>query len=216
MDADGNVNNLVNTIVHHPVFKETINAILSVSNTQPSTSVSPATDQTDNRSTNVTSHFGSSICNTGRNQRRFHSPAQELSAIFRRGGNSTFQRGINHKPRRPVPYQRAAAATSTSTVNRNRIFRTKEVILLPGVAENEVVRGPRKSDLMGQGFIRSELEINKCWSEVEIMDFLEKLNQIPKEDGKFRYEKCFSFSNHSLRLGKSSVWNPQITIIYQS
>ena len=28
------------------------------------------------------------------------------------------------------------AATSTSTVIRNRIFRTKEVILLPGVAEN--------------------------------------------------------------------------------
>ena len=199
MDADGNVNNLVNTIVHHPAFRETINAILSGSNTQPSSSVSPATDQTDNRSTNVTSPFGTSICNTGRNQRRFDSPAQELSAIFRCGGNSTFQRGINHRPRRPVPYQRAAAAISTSTVNRNQIL---EVILLPGVAENEVVRGPRRSDLMSQGFIRSELEINKCWSEVEIMDFLEKIpNQIPKEDGKFRYKKCFSFSNHSLRQG---------------
>ena len=42
------------------------------------------------------------------------------------------------------------------------IFRTKEVTLLPGVAENEVVRGPRKSDLMGQSFIRSEVRINKC------------------------------------------------------
>ena len=198
MAADGNVNDLVNTIVHHPAFRETINAILTGSNTQPNNSVSPASVQTDNRSTNVTSPIGSSICNTGRNQRRFDSPAQELSAIFRRGGNSTFQRGIKHRPRRPAPYQRAAAATSTSTVNRNRIFRTKEVILLPGVAENEVVRGPRKSDLMGQGFIRSELEIHKCWSEFEIMDFLEKqfeekLNQIPKEDGKFRYENVFLF-----------------------
>ena len=102
---------------------------------------------------------------------RFDSPAQELSRIFRRGGNSTFQCGINYRTRRPVPYERAAAATSTSTVNRNRIFWTKEVILLPGVAENEVVRGLRKSDLMGQRFIRSELEINKCWGEVEIIEF---------------------------------------------
>ena len=99
-----------------------------------------------------------------------------------------------------MPYQRELAATSTSTANRNRIFQTKEVILLPGVAENEVVRRPRKSDLMVQGFIRSEPEVNKCWSEVEIMDFLEKqveekLNQIPKEDQKFRYEKCLFFTH---------------------
>lgn len=37
-----------------------------------------------------------------------------------------------------------------------------------------MVRGPRKKILMGQGLIRSELEINKCWIEGEIMDFLEK------------------------------------------
>lgn len=91
-----------------------------------------------------------------------HSPALELSVIFRR--NLKFQCDINHRPKRPVPYQREATATSTSTVNRNWIFRTKEVTLLPGVAENEVVRGPRKNDLMGQSFIRSEVRINKCWS----------------------------------------------------
>ena len=99
-----------------------------------------------------------------------------------------------------MSYQRELAAASTSTANRNRIFQTKEVILLPGVAENEVVRRPRKSDLMVQGFIRSEPELNKCWSEVEIMEFLEKqveekLNQIPKEDEKFRYEKCLFFTH---------------------
>ena len=44
-------------------------------------------------------------------------------------------------------YHRAESATSTSTANRNQIFRMKEVILLPGVAENEVARGPRKSNL---------------------------------------------------------------------
>ena len=63
-----------------------------------------------------------------------------------------FQRGINHKPGRPVLGHRAASATSTSTANRNQIFRMKEVILLPGVAENEVVvRGPRKSNLRAKG-----------------------------------------------------------------
>ena len=98
MAINGNVNNIVNTIVHHTASRETINAILSCSNTQLSSSVSPATLQTDNRRTNVTSPIGSSIRNTDRNKRRFDSPAQELSTIFRRGGNLTFQRGINHRP----------------------------------------------------------------------------------------------------------------------
>ena len=49
MVAAGNVNNLVNAIVHHPAFRETKNVILLGSNTQLS-SVSPATVQTDNRS----------------------------------------------------------------------------------------------------------------------------------------------------------------------
>ena len=60
-------------------------------------------------------------------------------------------RGVNHIPRRrPKLYQGrgstpAAAATPTRSVNRNRIFRTNEVIILPGAAE-----------------------------EVEIMEFIEK------------------------------------------
>lgn len=96
MAINGNVSNIVNTLVR--ASRETINAILSYSNTQLSSSVSPATLQTDNRRTNVTSPIGSSLCNTDRNNRRFDSPAQELSTIFRRGGNLTFQRGINHRP----------------------------------------------------------------------------------------------------------------------
>ena len=47
-----------------------------------------------------------------------------------------------------MQYQGVAAVTSTSTVKRNLIFWIKEVILLPGVAENEVVRGLQKSDLI--------------------------------------------------------------------
>ena len=142
MVADENVNNLLDTIIHHPALRETINAILSGSKTQLRRSASPATDRTKNRSTNVTSPFGSSIYITGKNQLRFDSLYQEFSAIFRRRGNSTIQCGINHRSKRTVPYQRAAA-TSTSTVNKTRIFRTKEVILLPGVAQHEVVRGSK-------------------------------------------------------------------------
>ena len=76
-----------------------------------------------------------------------------------------------------------------------------------------MVRGPRKKILMGQGLIRSELEIKKCWIEGEIMDFLEKkfekkLNQIPNKDGKFWYEKClspfFSYPFSETRQYKSS------------
>ena len=43
MAADRNVNNFTKTIVHHPAFRETIKAILSGSNTRPSSSVCPAT-----------------------------------------------------------------------------------------------------------------------------------------------------------------------------
>ena len=69
MTINGNVNDIVNTIVHHTAFRETINAILSCSNTQTSSSVSPATLQTDNRQKNVTSLIGSSICSTDGNKR---------------------------------------------------------------------------------------------------------------------------------------------------
>ena len=129
--VDENVNNLLNTTVHHPVLRETINEILTGSNTQPGSSVSPSTIQNDNRSTNVTSPTVTSIYGTEKGQRRFDSPSQEHSAISRRSSNSMFQRGINHSPRRPVPYQRSAAATSTSTVNRKQIFWMKEFALFP-------------------------------------------------------------------------------------
>ena len=75
MTADGNVNKFANTIVHHPAFRETINAILPGSNTRPSSPVSPGTIQTDNRSRYVTSTIGINICNTDKNLHRFDSLA---------------------------------------------------------------------------------------------------------------------------------------------
>ena len=68
MVVDGNVNNLVNTIAHQQAFREITKAILSGNKTQPSSSLNPATVQTDNRRTNVTRPIGSSICNSDRNQ----------------------------------------------------------------------------------------------------------------------------------------------------
>lgn len=55
MAVDGNVNNLLNTIVHDPVLSETVNETLTDSNTQSRSGVSPSTVETDNRSTNVNS-----------------------------------------------------------------------------------------------------------------------------------------------------------------
>ena len=43
MPADGTANNLMNTIVYCPAVRETINAVLSGSYIQQSSSVSPAT-----------------------------------------------------------------------------------------------------------------------------------------------------------------------------
>ena len=73
----------------------------------------------------------------------------------------------------------------------------KEAILLPGAAEDELVLGRRKFFLINQGFIRSELEIYWSWSKVDTMEFIkkefeDKLSQIPKKPGKFRYENIFS------------------------
>ena len=75
---DGNVNNLLNTIVRPPVLSGTINQILTGSNTQPRSSVSPSTVQTDNRSTNATSATGTSIYCTEKNQRQFAALLQNF------------------------------------------------------------------------------------------------------------------------------------------
>ena len=61
MAADGNVNNLVNTTIHHSAFRKTINANFSGNNTHPSCSVSPAQVQTDKKSLNVSSPIGNSM-----------------------------------------------------------------------------------------------------------------------------------------------------------
>ena len=44
---------------------------------------------------------------------------------------------------------------------------------LPSNTETDVMCGQRKADLMQRGFIRSELELKKSWTEEEVIGFLE-------------------------------------------
>ena len=116
-----------------------------------------------------TSISRSSVVST--QQLRTKTPAQEFSSIT---SVTQFYHGVNHTPRRrPKLYQGrgstpAAAATSTRNVNRNRIFRTNEVILLLGAAE-----------------------------EVEIMEFIEKKFEVEsnsKRTWKLQVQKYIFFS----------------------
>ena len=204
--AAENINDLVNSIVSHPMFRDSLNQILSNNENGISLNDDARPQQSSNR--------------------QFVSPAEEFSAVFRRGGSTAgpvFQRGRAHGPAargrnvRNAPYQprrsssspgnsnctsrggRAgrnvappAASTAARNVSVSTIFRTKEVVLLPSSTENEVLRGRRKSLLMSQGFVRSELELDRNWSEKEVIEFFEdcfkdKLECIPKDSNKARY-----------------------------
>ena len=119
-----------------------------------------------------TSISRSSVVST--QQLRTKTPAQEFSSIT---SVTQFYHGVNHTPRRrPKLYQgrgggggtSAAAAISTRNVNRNRIFRTNEVILLLGAAE-----------------------------EVEIMEFIEKKFEVEsnsKRTWELQVQKYIFFS----------------------
>ena len=113
-----NVNNLVQTIVQHPAFPETINSILTATNQMQTTNIvnAKANQINRNNSTNIpsagsTSNSSSSSSVVTNWQFRFESPVQEFSSIFRRARGSTkspvtqFQRGVSYTPRRrPTPY----------------------------------------------------------------------------------------------------------------
>eukprot|EP00794_Sanderia_malayensis_P014728 gene14728-16262_t len=52
-------------------------------------------------------------------------------------------------------------------------FRTKEVVLLPNALDDEVFRGRRKALLMQNGFIPSELKVEKSWTAEEVSNLFE-------------------------------------------
>ena len=84
---------------------------------------------------------------------------------------------------------------------------------MPEAAEDSIVRGPKKSFLINQGFTRSELEIYKSYSEMEIIEFTEKesedkLSQIPKEPGKFRHFFLAYCVKTILKLVFACFWLP--------
>ena len=129
-----NVNNLVQTIVQHPTFRETVNSILKATNQDQTTNIVNADTNQINRSNSTNISSAGSTSNSSSNfvtnhQFRFESPAQELSSILRHAGGSIetpgtqFQRGVNYTPRRrSTPSQRrvgtsAAAVTFIRNVN---------------------------------------------------------------------------------------------------
>lgn len=90
---------------------------------------------------------------------------------------SRFRRGHTFYPKstkkNTKPYQKKSSAAGSGGRSRNSAkFITKKVVLLPDNNETKIIRGERKALLMEQGFIRSELELDKSWDEREVHEFL--------------------------------------------
>ena len=197
-NSRSDINEIISNIVNHPSFRSTLNQILDVR--------SGATNVSNNHSTPSGVPTEELVDTASRPSQRYNSPAQEFSSIFQRGGSSSgvpYQRGRNHARGYPYPRSRPASqvrggrsalstsrtqtarASSASTSRASSIFRTKEVILLPGKNDSEVCRGNRKVLLMNSGFIRSELELDRRWTAQQVVEhfekcFEEKLATIPK------------------------------------
>ena len=187
------VKELVGTILSHPSFLETLNNLFNNSSSTPTAlpsgqSVNRSTPlsnlQSTRRSTTGSiSATSNSSATSSTSSCRYSTPAEEFSALFRRGSSScsstpTFQRGVSHRqPNQAARVRRRATSAPYTTSNRPRardeIFRTKDVVLLPDSTADRVVRAPEKADLMERGFVLSELAINKTWSEHEVIEYFE-------------------------------------------
>ena len=191
---EGKVKELVGTILSHPSFRETLNNLFNNSSSTPTAlpsgqsvnrSTPPSNMQSTSRSTTGSISATSTSCGTSSTS-RYSTPAEEFSALFRRGSSScsstpTFQCGVSHRqPNQATRVRRrAASAPYTTSQNRNRprardeIFRTKDVVLLPDSKAERIVRAPEKADLMERGYVLSKLVVNKTWSEHEVIEYFE-------------------------------------------
>ena len=187
MDAEqqldeGKVRELVDSIVSHPSFRETLNNMFNNS----ASSLQTSRPETSRQSNNSLSQSSTTTLSTSRSSNaptsnRYATPAEEFSALFRRGssrGRSTFQRGVSHRPLRGQASsvrRRTASAPpySSRPRKRNDNFRTKDVVLLPDSKADRVIRAAEKADLMERGLVRSELLVNKTWSDLEVLKYFE-------------------------------------------
>ena len=171
-----NYNSIVNNIISHPSFRETLNRILDTQTGLQSPSVS---------SNEAHSHQGQGSIqhsiDVQEKQRirpsggpsRFQTPAEEFRELFNRGGSSVprsnYCRGRSYSAsgvgrrrgtgpyNRPNDRLRSASATSRpssgSVARASTIFQTKEVVLLNSKSESEVLRGAQKASLMERGVL---------------------------------------------------------------
>ncbi len=149
---------------------------------------------------------GSSLQRAVYHRGRSYSAGRSTAPYTARGTSAASSSTSNQRPSdssgriigsiRPARADRARSASVPSrTLGRaSDTFKTKEVVLLPSNTETDVIRGQRKADLMQRGFIRSELELKKSWTDEEVIGFLDncfedQLQSIPKEPGKQRLGK---------------------------
>ena len=129
-----------------------------------------------------------------------------------------FQYGVNHSlwgrvwSTSTTLYQlnynsrnRPTTVTSTSTVNKIRIFRTKDKILLWRPPENKVVHTAKKKYVTNKRFVRSELAIKNRWSDSMILEFFEKIfedksNQTSKETEKVRHRRQYDSCQLNIQI----------------
>ena len=189
---------LVENIVSHPSFRATISQALL--NNSPSASSSLGLESRRNAIRNGTTTLSPHA--NADETRRFTSPAEEFSAIYRRGSSAIpgqspqYHRGNNfQRPaptagsvrRRPagrnrpssstsraMPYRLPATSSSTSSTKK-QIFIVKEIVLIPNHDEENTIRPPRKAVLMSSGFVLNDVKIDKSWSEREVMSHIHNL-----------------------------------------
>lgn len=172
MARQGNLDELVSSIVNHPNFRQSLNAAFeSISTTLPTT---PATARPACPGRPSTNNNGDAN--------------EELAAIFRVGGSSSqaqnphrFERGVNHQRHRPGPYNRRPPSTTTARSRRptsngrsnaRQKFVVKEVVLIPQPEESNVLRASRRASLMSSGYVINDVELDRTWSEEVLMEHL--------------------------------------------
>ena len=180
---DNRIREVVDTIITHPSFRQTLSNILNQSPTIAATG-DPHTSSSSELSRPIVPPSNPTNFNASTSD-RYATPSEEFSALFRRGSSRgrppTFQRGISHhqnaRARRraaSVPYARASNNNNDRSKRKDEIFRTKEVILLPDSKTDRVVRAAEKANLMEHGFVLCETKIDKNWSDKEVFQHLDQ------------------------------------------
>ena len=193
---------LVGNIISHPSFQATLNTVFRASPSSAEAAVRPATSMLEN------------------NQQQFNNAQEEFSSIFRQGNSlgscQSFPRGRNNRrssgfvavSTRPssvpsTPYNRRSTQVGRCSRSQNdsarNKFRVKEVVLLADSKTDQVVRANQKALLMDKGHVLNDIEMDKSWTEEEVLSCLEKCFHgmlqcisLPETNQSSRYElMCF-------------------------